>query len=80
MLNTVILITGVQETIVKCVNKLTGKAVPNKNCLEAPSIPSKRTVCNDVNCPQRLDNFSNIHAFIVYNFQVDNSSIFLNYN
>ena len=61
-------------------NKLNGKTVPNKYCLEAPSIPGERTICNDVNCPQRLDNYSDINIFIVYNFQVDNSSIFLNYN
>lgn len=44
---------GVQETIVKCVNKMNGKVVANKNCLEAPSIPTERLICNDVNCPQR---------------------------
>ncbi|XP_076101764.1 protein madd-4-like isoform X1 [Mytilus galloprovincialis] len=44
---------GVQETIVKCVHKQTGKVVSSKKCLEAPSIPSERKVCNDKNCPQR---------------------------
>lgn len=44
---------GVQENIIKCVDKTTNKPVSNKNCVEAQTIPSERKVCNDVNCPQR---------------------------
>ena len=47
------IIEGVQETIVKCVSKVNGDVVADKNCVEAQSIPSERKVCNDKNCPQR---------------------------
>lgn len=46
---------GIQETITKCISKITRVTVNASYCMEAPHIQIERRICNDKPCPQRWE-------------------------